>query len=341
MDIRRSKFVQLLSMMIPPSIRAASLLGRHDLRIAIYHDISEHSSDLTRGLGITTPPKVFEKHLEVYARRYHVVDLETVLRGDLPPRALLITFDDAYRSVLDTAAPLLHQRKMPAVFFAVPSVIRASELMLDNLLCWLCNRHGVCSVERAITDNSLRIACNDVGSLIGGPVAQLPYARRMTLANHLLNFFDTNARKIIMEEAWPSLRCEDLPTLAEMGIEIANHTTHHVHCRCLHDGEVNLEIIQAKLELERWTGRSVRAFSFPYGHRADATPIVLDALRRSGHEAIFFAQGRANRISMSAQQTEYDRVNFTDEPPQRVFFDLEILPRLRSAAMPIVQFISR
>ena len=35
-----------------------------------------------------------------------------------------------------------------------------------------------------------------------------------------------------------------------------------------------------------------RAFSYPYGRRDDATPIVERALRESGHEALFLAESR-------------------------------------------------
>jgi peptidoglycan/xylan/chitin deacetylase (PgdA/CDA1 family) len=50
------------------------------------------------------------------------IDRRTFLRGlddpaSLPPRAALITFDDGYRSVLDTALPLLERFGFPAVVF--------------------------------------------------------------------------------------------------------------------------------------------------------------------------------------------------------------------------------
>jgi peptidoglycan/xylan/chitin deacetylase (PgdA/CDA1 family) len=51
------------------------------------------------------------------ARDYEVVSLETVLSGELPRRALLITFDDGYRSIAEVALPILRRLGLPSVFF--------------------------------------------------------------------------------------------------------------------------------------------------------------------------------------------------------------------------------
>ena len=45
------------------------------------------------------------------------------------------------------------------------------------------------------------------------------------------------------------------------------------------------EIVEHARRLEQLTGRPVRAFSYPYGQRRDATPMVERILRESGHSA--------------------------------------------------------
>ena len=75
------------------------------------------------------PPRDFAEHLDRLARRgWRFVDLDTVLaalegRADLPERALLVTFDDAYVDLLSAAAPLLAERGIPAVAFALAGLV--------------------------------------------------------------------------------------------------------------------------------------------------------------------------------------------------------------------------
>src|SRR5688572_19995358 len=69
------------------------------------------------------PEQTFVDHL-AYLRDHdwQVIELDTFLRGlsnldALPPRAALLTFDDGYRSTLDTALPVLQRFGYPAVLF--------------------------------------------------------------------------------------------------------------------------------------------------------------------------------------------------------------------------------
>ena len=102
--------------------RAALSTGR--AVVLAYHAISDLGDDpILRPYGV--PPALFAAQLdELAARGWSFVDLQAVLdalagRRALPPRALLVTFDDAYIDLLGEAAPLLRERGVPAVVFAV------------------------------------------------------------------------------------------------------------------------------------------------------------------------------------------------------------------------------
>jgi len=62
---------------------------------------------------------VFEAQMDFLARRRNVVPLEVIVDGSLRSSkpAVAITFDDAYRSVLDTAAPILSKYGLPSTLF--------------------------------------------------------------------------------------------------------------------------------------------------------------------------------------------------------------------------------
>jgi peptidoglycan/xylan/chitin deacetylase (PgdA/CDA1 family) len=68
--------------------------------------------------------KTFRSHLDVIGRSeakvLTVSELaEALAAGRVPERAVAITFDDGFRSVVREAAPMLHARGMPATVFAV------------------------------------------------------------------------------------------------------------------------------------------------------------------------------------------------------------------------------
>ena len=90
--------------------------------ILAYHKIGEPPAG-TWTTWNYVPEETFVSHLELLSERGHaVIDLDTLLRGlarpeILPPQAVLLTFDDGYRSMLHVAEPCLARFGLPAVLF--------------------------------------------------------------------------------------------------------------------------------------------------------------------------------------------------------------------------------
>ena len=99
--------------------------ARIPLRAVLYHHITDQPCSLVDQLGVSTSPAVFETHVRKLARDYEVVGLDAVLSGNLPRRALLITFDDGYRSFIDAALPVLRGLGLPSVLFVTGAVPRS------------------------------------------------------------------------------------------------------------------------------------------------------------------------------------------------------------------------
>jgi len=92
--------------------------------VLAFHAIADLGDDpVLAEYGI--PPRRFAEHLDALARRgWRFLDLDALLaalegRAQLPEKALLLSFDDCYCDLLETAAPLLSERDIPAVAFAV------------------------------------------------------------------------------------------------------------------------------------------------------------------------------------------------------------------------------
>lgn len=73
--------------------------------------------------SLWVPTASFEQQLAYLARHRRVVPLSDIVSGTAPRQAVAITFDDAYRSVLTTAAPLLQRHGFPATVFTPTAYI--------------------------------------------------------------------------------------------------------------------------------------------------------------------------------------------------------------------------
>lgn len=94
------------------------------LRILAYHAIADLGDD-PRLAEYGVPPRLFEEQLDaLIGSGWSFVDLDAVLaalagKGEMPRRALLLTFDDAYADLLEAACPIIAERGLPGVVFAV------------------------------------------------------------------------------------------------------------------------------------------------------------------------------------------------------------------------------
>jgi peptidoglycan/xylan/chitin deacetylase (PgdA/CDA1 family) len=178
-------------------------------------------------------------------------------RSLLPPRAVLITFDDGYRSVSQIGAPILAAHNLPAVVFV------CSDPIANRRLLWfdaVAARDGEGAVERWKDRDyeSWRTAC-----AASAPVDDRDPRAPMTV--------------------------EELIALDRSGrIEIGGHTSRHpILSRGSRDRQH--EEIATNLEaIRRWTGRPVRAFAYPNGRPGvDYTETTAGILRELGVDAAF------------------------------------------------------
>ncbi len=140
---------------VPGSFKLVRVLGpRYSLRCVLFHDVSDTESSFTRGLGGTITRKNFEAALRFLTKHYTPVSLQEVLSSfdgrPLPPRPVLVTFDDAYASVSEFAAPLCSKYGVPAIFFVNAACLDNRQLALDNLVCYAFNVFGLNTINAAI-----------------------------------------------------------------------------------------------------------------------------------------------------------------------------------------------
>jgi peptidoglycan/xylan/chitin deacetylase (PgdA/CDA1 family) len=100
-------------------VGAVNGLLERTLVVLMYHKVNG-----VDGNTVTVPPSAFDEQMaQLGELGCTVVSLDDVVahyleRKPLPPRAVLITFDDGYLDNLENAAPILRRHGYPAVLFA-------------------------------------------------------------------------------------------------------------------------------------------------------------------------------------------------------------------------------
>lgn len=101
------------------------------LRVLCYHAIADAAGDPSTD-AYCVPAPALRAHLDVLQRSgYHFVSADELLRlldgrDGFPRRPVLLTFDDCYRDLAESALPLLRERGIPAVAFAVSGYLGAT-----------------------------------------------------------------------------------------------------------------------------------------------------------------------------------------------------------------------
>jgi peptidoglycan/xylan/chitin deacetylase (PgdA/CDA1 family) len=300
-------------------------LARADVAVVLYHQIAVTPDPLTNQLGVSTPPEVFESHLNYFSKNFDFISGDDLLSGILPRKPLLVTFDDAYRSVKDVAGPVLKSKGAPSVFFINAGTLTGDQLPIDNVLSFATEVLGFDKVLSIVGSSKTRVTtCADV---IEKLVPQL----------HLTEVKETKARLCAAAGTTESelrrssrlfLDDTDLRTLSHLGIEVGNHTMSHSFLRALTAAELRAEVADSRMVLERLAGTTVRHFSIPYGNKLDATDGALAAIRGSGHEAVYLVHAKSNRFAPTPDM--FYRTSPGNMDVNALGLELGLLPLMRT-----------
>ena len=216
----------------PPQLLFRRRAARH-LAVLAYHGVDH--------------PERFAQQLDYLRRTAHPVTLEEVAaaaRGGpgLPERAVLLTFDDGERSVLEAGLPLLRERGMPAAAFVV-----AGLLGTDTPFWW-----------REAADLAGQLGEPDPAGLVRRLKA-VPDAERAATLERLRRAAPAPAAPM------PQLHAKELPALESAGVAVGNHTmTHPLLPRC-DGGTVREEVTRAHAVLSEALGHEPVSFAYPNG----------------------------------------------------------------------------
>jgi peptidoglycan/xylan/chitin deacetylase (PgdA/CDA1 family) len=236
--------------------------------VLMYHRVALHRSD-----GLTVSPARFEEHLlalRTHFRPLHLADLvEALADGALPPRSVVITFDDGYLDNLVEAKPLLERYDVPATVFAVSGYVGSKRRF------WWDELERICLSPPVLPDRlELKVrGTTRTWSILAGEERRVLYRDlRETLSPLEEREQDELLAQLrIWAGAEPparidTLSAEELGQLADGGlVEIGAHTITHPRLTAVPRERKLAEIRGSVRQLEELLGRNVRLFSYPFG----------------------------------------------------------------------------
>ena len=290
-------------------------LNRRTPKVLLYHACERIESDFIRGLNSNTTPDAFAGQLDFLRERYQVIPLTLLEQGPIPERAVVITFDDGYRSVYQEAYPLLSARGMPATVYLVTSVVDKSILVWVNALNWLLHRHpGICA---PIARRLLRT-----------PVG-FRSAREHVL--YAQAHYDAASIEAALAEMWKEsgidpaafateaglyLTTSQIRELTLKGWSFGSHTARHPNLRCLDDPQRRAELETALRFIAGVGGRP--SLAYPFGEfDADTRRIAVSL----GHSTMMQVGG----VNRPLQLTAVARIPVTAKSRAAFFAEMEIV----------------
>jgi len=269
--------------------------GRSDVfGVLTYHRVApDHGLTGYPGL-VSATPAGFAEQMEHIARRHPVIGLADLLAAregaSLPRRAVLVTFDDAYRDFAEHAWPVLRRLGLPTTLF-VPTAFAdepTRAFWWDRLYDALARTAHMPVIELPSVGLRVDTAGNPSAAFrrLRSELKALPHA-------DLLDAVDSIVAQLGRSEpAGQVLGWSELQSLAAEGVTLAAHTRTHPLLPRVAPSDLDAELSGSLADLERRVGSTPRALAYPSGAY---TEDVRAAARRAGFDLAFTTRRGLNR----------------------------------------------
>jgi peptidoglycan/xylan/chitin deacetylase (PgdA/CDA1 family) len=260
---------------------------RGRLTVLIFHRVRTSPDPLFPG---EPDAQSFEQQMRWVRRWFEPLPLEEAVpllhTGQLPPRALCITFDDGYADNLTVALPILQRLGLPATFFIATG-------FLDGGIMW--NDQVIEAVRQSrlnpLTLEDLDLGIHPVGSdeekraAIAALIGALKYLPLQARAEKLAALVERTGARLPRDLM---LTSDQLRALRQAGMGIGAHTVHHPILAKIGPQEAREEIVEGASRLEELLGEPVRLFAYPNGRPGrDYAPEHVAMVRKLGFAAAF------------------------------------------------------
>jgi peptidoglycan/xylan/chitin deacetylase (PgdA/CDA1 family) len=271
--------------------------------ILVYHQICERKDDPWE---LAVHPNHFHSQLEYLKRNFEVLPMADLVDGVVSHKlrkAVAVTFDDGFKDNYSNAAPLLDWTEVPATFYV------ATTAMQDGKVYWWD------ALQHIVFDSHVlpqRLEIDIAGERVQFPFCLDNHILNPRLINQIhawnFNLPIPNERVALYMMLWHRIkplgyaqqnavidqirdwaRCGEVAyregatmSVHEMQMldqnplfTIGAHSVHHALLSQRDPVEQAYEVTESKRQIEKWLGKPVNGFAYPYGNYSEVTQKLL------------------------------------------------------------------
>lgn len=272
----------------------AGLVPGRGLMMLAYHrvlDIGPEDGYPADPELISATPADFEAQMRFVGRHFNVIRFADVIdamdRGaPLPPRSLLITFDDGHSDNYDHAFPILRSLGLPATIFISTDYIGSDRMFWFDrqaylLYCAHAGRHRVSTLglDLVLGDIASRRAASDM--LVEALKQVADETRHEALAE--LESVLPPRDGAPPAPARPTMTWAQVQEMSNAGIDFASHAVTHPVLTRLDDASLERELRYSRDIISSRTGRDVPVIAYPVGKVGAFDERVARVARQCGY----------------------------------------------------------
>jgi len=258
---------------------------------------------------MTVTPQDFAEQMHFLATHYHSISIPGLLdimldkSKSLPPRAVLVTFDDAYCDFAEHAWPIMQRYDIPAALF-VPTAFPdhpERSFWWDRLYQALRTTPRRDVLETPVGRLPLETAAQREQALLTlrDYMTTLPHAEAMLWIEQLCQELKADPPEPSVLD-WDALR-----QLANQGVTLGAHTQTHPLMNRISAQEARTEALGSLQDLQAQIGSVPPIFAYPSGGINDE---VVQGLAQGGF-SLAFTTGRGLNNWDTAERLRLGRIN--------------------------------
>jgi len=298
--------------------------------ILLYHSVDDFQNplmerryffdtlDLSRGKSSNISPEVFRQHIRFLKRHFEILPLETIVanlkKGRIVANACAVTFDDAYKSLLEHAVDFMETERVPATVFVNSDLADGQHLKKPDIITYVFNKASLDPVSQVASRLLKEEDMSEFRSLsknheklhfLKDLLFHRPYDENLETAftDALLTRTGLSEKRLASVSKL-YMTWEDLRSLNHELFSIGNHGKTHRNLSTLGAAALASEIDVSREEIVKNIypdevtdrGRESLGFAIPFGASGDVSQTGLELIKRY-HSYVLWAQGGLNQPS--------------------------------------------
>lgn len=264
------------------------LPSKRAIKILCYHSVGD---EYGVPLGLSVTEKNFENQIKFLTESYNIISLDEAVKiirdkKEIPPRAIVITFDDGMRDNYTHVFNIVKRYNVPVTIFVTVNPIQGHEVLWTDYIIIGFNLFK----DRKITLKTLglEIPLNKYIQRQQAIVMLLDTAKklsdedRLELINDLQKQLGLDLKSEVFQNRM--LSTEMIKEMCDNGISFGSHTMTHPILTKISLQKLKYELVESKKALEVITGKPIKFFAYPNGTPEDFDEQVVQLLKKSGYE---------------------------------------------------------